>query len=154
MKKICNFIKVWIIWTIIGETIASYYKDKDFKEKFDNAKGFDKCKAVFNNLISLNKKLFTEVSSVNYTEKYNAFKENIEGHIDEFNKKLDEIKENMDEYKEEKLSPVLEEIYNKANEVKTKIENEVMDFNERYDLEWKLEIIKEKVSDIKSKIKK
>lgn len=154
MKKICNFVKIWVIWTLLGETVASYYKDKEFKEKFDNAKGFDKIKVIFNNLIDVNKKFFTELSSVDYNLKYNEFKSKVEENIDHFNKKLDDIKENISNYKEEKISPVLEDIYNKANEFKEKIENEAINLSEKYKLEEKLTEVKEKISKIKENLNK
>lgn len=154
MKKLCNIVKVWVVAVAFGETVASYYKDKGFKTKLDDAKGFDKCRVVFNNLLDVNKKFFTEVSSVDYNTKYSEVKSNIEHQIDEFNKKLDNIKLNINDYKEEKISPVLEDIYVKATKFKERIETEVVDLKDKYDLDWKLNNVKEKVSNLKEKIQK
>jgi len=154
MKKLCKVVKVTVVAVALGETVASYYKDESFRRKLKNAKGFDKCKTVFNNLFDVNKKFFTEMSSVDYNLQYNELKSKIETNINEFNEKLDDIKSNINDYNEETVKPNLNDMYVKVNEFREKIEDEVISLNEKYKLEEKLEMVKEKISDIKSKMKK
>ena len=154
MKKICNTVKIAVIAVALGETIDSYYKDENFRTKLKKAKGFDKFRIVFDNLIDVNKKFFTEVSSVDYNTRYNELKSNIETNINEFNEKLEDIKSNINDYNEENIKPTLNDMYVKVNEFREKIEDEVVSLSEKYKLEEKLEMVKEKISDIKSKIRK
>ena len=154
MKKMYNTVKVAFVAVALGETIDSYYKDENFRAKLKNAKGFDKCRTVFNNLIDVNKKFFTEVSSVDYNARYNELKSKIETNINEFNEKLEDIKSNINDYNEENIKPTLNDMYTKINEFREKLEDEVVSLNEKYKFEEKLEMVKEKISDIKSKIRK
>jgi len=154
MKNIYSTLKFWIIAIAFGETITSYYKDKDFKTKLDNSEGFDKIKILFDNLFDINKKFIRELSSFDYNLKYNKIKDNIEKSLNEFNEKLDQIKENINNYKEEKISPVLEDIYAKANELKGKIQYETENLNEKYKLAEKLDTIKDKIANLSKKMKK
>lgn len=154
MKKIYDVVKVAITAIALGETIASYYKNKEFRTKLNSAEGFDKAKVIFNNLLDINRKFFTEVLSFDYKIKYNEFKTNIESKINELNSRIDDIKSNINSYSEEKIKPILNDIYTKVNQFKEMIEDEVISLNERYKLEEKLNVLKDKISDLKSKIKK
>ncbi len=150
----CNMVKITVAAIAIGETIGSYYKSNDFRVKLNSSKGFDKVRVVFNNLLDVNKKFFTEASSVDYNARYNDLKLNLEYKINDINLKIDNIKENINDYSEEKLKPTLNDMYIKANEFREKLEDEAVGLNERYKLEEKLDIVKEKISDLKSKMKK
>jgi len=58
MTKKC---KLFLSGIIVGELIVLFTKDEKFRENFTNAKGIEKCKVVFNNLVDLNKSLIVSI---------------------------------------------------------------------------------------------
>ena len=65
LKNLLKTVKFTVVAVAIWETIASYYKDEDFRKSLQQAKGFDKCKVVFNNLIDVNKKILKLIEKDN-----------------------------------------------------------------------------------------
>ena len=117
MKKICNLVRLWIGALALWETIASYYKDQSFRENLQNAKGFEKCKVILNNLIDVNKNLISDVKTVDYNSIKNEYKEILDSKIAYVNKKIDYLKTEWDKLNQDKLQPLLNDIQTKYNEV-------------------------------------
>lgn len=154
MKKICSIVKVAAISIVIGETIASYYKNNDFKSKLEKSKWFDKCRTIFDNLLEINKRFFTEVSSFDYDSKYKEFKTFAEEKYSELNTNLDEIKKNLWNFNQEKLTPILKDLNDKATDLRKKAETEITSLSDKLELERKFDAVKSKIEDIRKKIQK
>jgi len=165
MKKICKIVKFAVIATAIGETIASYQKDEKFRENLSNAKGLDKLKIVFSNLVEVNKNFFEQAKQIDYKWKYEQAKqvvwekvENISSvlweKLDILNEKVDFYKEKALDLKKEKLDPVLEELSEKAENLKKQIEEKVDNVKEKVKFEEKLEKVKKEINEIKEKFSK
>ena len=154
MKKICNTIKLIAGAVAIWQTIASYYKDEKFKNNLEQAKGFDKVKVMFNNLIDLNKKFFTEVKEVDYKWYYNEYKDILVQKTDLVKEKIENIKEQAQQIRDDKVLPILEDLQQKAENIKSQIEDKVVDIKEKAKLEEKLEQIKEKAEQVKNEVLK
>lgn len=60
LRWILNAIKWWAIWLATGQLVSAYSKDKTFKTKIKQAKGFEKLKVAGEYLVSTNKKLIQE----------------------------------------------------------------------------------------------
>lgn len=154
MKKLCRIVKATAIGVLIWQTIASYYKNDEFKNKLNKSKGFDKFRAIFENLLDVNKKFFTEVSALDYDSKYKEFKSYAEKKYSEINIKVDEIRKNIWDFTQEKVNPILKELSEKANDLKIKAETEITSLSDRLEIERKFDAIKSKIEEIRQKIKK
>jgi len=117
MKKICKFVKLWVWALVLGETIASYYKDEKFKNNLHQAKWFDKCKVIFNNLVDVNKKFFSDVKSVDYDNIKKEYKDLLDIKIEYINEKIDYIKKEWKKLNQDKIQPLLDDIQTKYSEI-------------------------------------
>ena len=151
MKKVCKLVKLTVVAVAIWQTIASYYKDKKFKEEFDTTKWFDKFKVIFNNLFDLNKRFFAQIKDIDLQQTYNDAKNFIEDNLAKINLKIDELKENLNNLKEDKLIPLLKDLEEKSEEFKEQIKSNIDDISEKIKLEEKVKIIEEKIKEMKKK---
>jgi len=149
-SKICKFIKIWIAGIVIGETIASYYKDEKFRNKLNEAKWFDKCKVIFNNLIDVNKSFFETVKTTDYNALAGKYKSIFQEKVNMVWEKLEVLKQEVEKLNDEKLKPVLEDLTEKYNEIKEILENKKTKLINKH--EHKLRKIEEKINEIKDKI--
>ncbi len=146
MKKT---IKLGLLAFLAGQVATLFYKDKTFKEKFDNAQGFDKCKVLFNELLEINKRLFLDAKSVDYSGKLEEIKSKFDTEITKLQQRIEEIKQNYNQFNEAKLKPILEELKQKAESLKIQLENQVDSLKEKYQLEEKLDEIMQKIKSLK-----
>ncbi len=151
-KNLFKTIKVFAIGVIIGETIVSYYKDEKFRDSFNNAKGFDKCKVLFNNLLEVNKKLFEEVKEVDYKKIVNNYKELLDSKVSDLWEKITELKTEVSKLHEEKLKPVIDELSYKYNELQEAVLSKKDVLVEDY--QEKIKFLENKVNEVKNQIKK
>jgi len=148
MKNICKYIKLTVCAVAIGETIASYYKDEDFRKKVNEANGFDKCKLIFDNLIDLNKRFFIDVKSVDY-------KSMLDSKINYIDEKLDFLKKEADRLNSEKIQPILSDIMKKYSEITDIVIEKKEELPKKYlpKINELLEKINNTISEFKWKIK-
>ena len=143
LKNLLKTAKLAAVAVVIGETVASYYKDEKFRKSLNEAKGFDKCKVIFNNLVDVNKRFFTEVQSVDYNSLAEKYKQLFQEKIDFVGYKLEETKKEVEKLHDEKLKPVVEELVEKYEEIK-KVALEKKDkLTEKY--QDKLDFIEKKI---------
>ena len=143
LKNLLKTAKLAAAAVVIGETVASYYKDEKFRKSLNEAKGFDKCKVIFNNLVDVNKRFFTEVQSVDYNSLAEKYKQLFQEKIDFVGYKLEETKKEVEKLHDEKLKPVVEELVEKYEEIK-KVALEKKDkLTEKY--QDKLDFIEKKI---------
>jgi t-SNARE complex subunit (syntaxin) len=154
MKKLVNFVKWSALAIALGETIASYYKDEKFRKNLETAKGFDKCRVIFNNLIDVNKKFFTEVKWIDFESTYNDAKSFIEDKIAKINLKADEILSHINEFNDWKIKPILKDLEKKSNDLKNQLKSQINDISEKVKLEEKVKMIESKIDQIKEKFSK
>ena len=149
MKK---YIKIWALSFLAWQIVTLFYKDEEFKNSFKNAKWIEKCKVLFNSLKQLNGKLINDLLSIDYQEKVNDFTKVFEEKRKILEEKLNEIRENINQYKQEKLDVILADLQQKADELKSEINSQIVSLNEKLKLEEKVKKIVEKIEEIKSKI--
>jgi DNA anti-recombination protein RmuC len=146
MKKT---LKVGLLAFVAGQVAALFYKDKEFRQKFESAQGFDKCKVLFNELLELNKKLFLDAKSVDYSQKLEEVKSRFEQEINKLQQKIEEIKQNYNQFSQEKLQPILTDLKQKAEQLKEQVDNQVISIKEKYQLEEKLASVMEKIKSLR-----
>ncbi len=167
MKKICKFVRLWIWALALWETVASYYKDENFRKNIDEAKWFNKCKVIFNNLVDINSNLFSDVKEIDYKTKYNKYKdiadtkyseykEIVDSKINDINEKIDFLKTEWDKLNQDKLQPLLNDVQTKYNEIIDIVWTQKEELLEKYgpELEKIQEKINKSVEEIKWKVDK
>jgi gas vesicle protein len=151
LKNLCKTVRLVVAAVAVGETIASYYKDENFRKSLNEAKGFDKCKVIFNNLVDVNKRFFTEVKSVDYNSLAEKYKQLFQDKVNFVGSKLEEVKKEVEKLHDEKLKPVVEELTEKYEELKKVALEKKDELSEKY--QDKLELIEEKINEVKKQIK-
>jgi len=156
MKNLYKFVRLWIWALALWETIASYYKDEKFKKDIEKAKWFNKCKVIFDNLINVNKNLFSDVKSVDYDNLKKEYKELLDSKIVYINEKIDYIKNEWDKLNQEKLQPLLNDVQTKYNEIIDIVWTQKEELLEKYgpELEKLQKNINQSIEDVKWKVEK
>lgn len=156
MKNLYKFVRLWIWALALWETIASYYKDEKFKKDIEKAKWFNKCKVIFDNLIDVNKNLFSDVKSVDYDNLKKEYKELLDSKIVYINEKIDYIKNEWDKLNQEKLQPLLNDVQTKYNEIIDIVWTQKEELLEKYgpELEKLQKNINQSIEDVKWKVEK
>ena len=156
MKNLYKFVRLWIWALALWETIASYYKDEKFKKDIEKAKWFNKCKVIFDNLIDVNKNLFSDVKSVDYDNLKKEYKELLDSKIVYINEKIDYIKNEWDKLNQEKLQPLLNDVQTKYNEIIDIVWTQKEELLEKYgpELEKLQKNINKSIEDVKWKVEK
>ena len=152
LKNVCKYVRLAAVAVALWETVASYYKDKNFKESLDSAKGFDKCKVIFNNLIDVNKKFFSDAKSVDYNAYVEEYKDLLNDKLVLVWEKIDLLKEQATNIQDEKIKPVLDDLTKKYEELQALAKDKKSEFVEKY--ADKIEFVEEQVNKLKEKIVK
>ncbi len=149
MKKLKIAAGAFIVWQVA----TLFYKDESFRKRFNEVDGFEKAKVLFNNLLDLNKKIFFDIKEYDYQWKSNEIRQMINIEISRAEEKLNELKNSADKINKEKVQPIIEDLEDKSEYIKNSISESYNDLNEKYDLETKYEQLKEKVNELRKKIK-
>ncbi len=138
MNKI---LKIWIASFLLGQATALFYKNKNFREKFNKVNWFDKCKVLFDELLDLNKNIFFDLKEVDYKNEYETVKFKLEEKFKDIENKYNQLKEELKEIWQEKVKPKLEELQEKVLVLKAEINK----LNSKYDISNKIENILSKL---------
>lgn len=149
MKKAKFFI--WAF--LVGQIATLFYKDQNFKKKFNEVEWLEKVKLLFNNVVDLNKKIFFDIKEFDYEWTYYELKDILNNEISKADEKIKQLKDKADEINKEKIIPVLEELEKKADYVQNKLYASYHDLDDKYDLESKYYQLKEKIEEIRNKVK-
>ncbi|UFX83326.1 hypothetical protein [Candidatus Absconditicoccus praedator] len=149
MKKAKFFIGAFLV----GQIATLFYKDQNFKKKFNEVEGLEKVKLLFNNVVDLNKKIFFDIKEFDYEGTYYELKDILNNEISKADEKIKQLKDKADEINKEKIIPVLEELEKKADYVQNKLYASYHDLDDKYDLESKYYQLKEKIEEIRNKVK-
>jgi len=151
MKRMCNWIGLWIWAIALWETIASYYKDKEFKNKLDSAKWFNKCKIIFKNIIDINTSFYTDVNTIDYSQKIDQYKKILNKRIDDLNERINYLKNEWEKLNQDKVQPLIKDIQDKYNEIANIVWEQKDELLNKY---WStIEELQKKVTDTVENIK-
>lgn len=160
-----NKIKFWIIGLLLGQTLTLLYKDKALRDKLSKNDWFEKIKILVNELVDLNKRIFFDIKSYDYEWKTNEVKAIINMEIKKIEKKIHELKKKASKLNKTQIQPLIAEFEQKASEysqkayeLKDHLNSTIKDLNEKYQIEEKIENIKESaeqfIESLKAKISK
>ncbi len=162
IKNSYKSMKLFVFAVAVGETIASYYKNEEFKKLFDNAKWFDKCKVVFNNLVEINGNFLKKMKNIDYNTHVDKYKNMLEDELEVVKSKLDDVKEQAGLLKDNTFKPVIDELNKKYEEIRESVlekhsyikDNAIEKIDEILDkYQDKIEWIDKKIVSIKKQIR-
>ncbi len=139
-----------LAWAFVAGQIATmFYKDKNFRDKFNQVDWFEKVKTLVNSLVDLNKKIFFDIKEYDYETKFNEFKSYFDAERSKIESKIDEIKSQVGKINDEKLQPMIQDIYDEAMRLKEKVVENAEYLDDKYEIKDKANKLVEKAKNIK-----